>query len=182
MLEALVPSASAQRIIDKNPLHMARMPLIDRLFPGAPILFVERHPCDVVLSCFFANFRLNHAMRSFTDIEEAARTYDAVFTLWSESERRLPLNVHRVRYEHLVTDPEAEVRAALDFLALPFEPAIMDNGAAARARGHISTASYAQVQEPIYQHAVARWKRYRRQLEPVMPILEPWIARLGYTV
>lgn len=180
MLEQLAPDRSTLRIVDKHPLHMARMPLIDRLFPGAPILLVERHPCDVVLSCFMANFRLNHAMRSFTRLEEAALTYDAVFTAWQEAETRLSLNVHRVRYERLVASPETEMRSALDFLGATFEADVLDNVAAAQERGRIRTASYAQVVEPIYQRAVSRWTRYRDQLSPVIPILAPWAQRLGY--
>jgi hypothetical protein len=27
---------------------------------------------------------------------------------------------------------------------------------------------------------VGAWKRYRDELAPVLPILEPWIARFGY--
>ena len=33
-----------------------------------------------------ANFQLNQAMRSFTDLDEAARTYDAVFDAWTRAE------------------------------------------------------------------------------------------------
>lgn len=180
LLERQVPGGSAMRIVDKHPLHMTRMPLIDRMFPGAPILLVERHPCDVVLSCFMANFRLNLAMRSFTVLHEAALTYDAVFTAWREAEARLSLNVHRVRYERLVAAPEAEMRAALDFLGATFNADVLDNVAAAQERGRIRTASYAQVTEPIYQSAVSRWTQYRDQLSPVIPILAPWVERLGY--
>lgn len=174
------PEAAGGRLIDKHPLHMTRMSLIERLFPGAPILLVERHPYDVVLSCFMANFRLNHAMRSFTDIEEAALTYDAVFTAWEEAERRLQLNVHRIRYERLVTYPESEMRAAVAHVGAAFNERLLDNVDAVRKRGHIRTASYAQVTEPIYQRAVARWRRYRTQLAPVIPILAPWAERMGY--
>ncbi len=172
--------ARADLVIDKHPLHMARMPLIDRLFPKARVLLVERHPYDVVLSCFMANFRLNLAMRSFTDLTEAALTYDAVFTAWREAETRLALNVHRVRYERLVTDPASELGAALAFIGADYSPDLLDTAAAAQERGPVKTASYAQVTEPIYQRAVARWQRYREQLEPVIPILRPWAEWMGY--
>ena len=179
-LQTIVPELSGKRIVDKHPLHMARMPLIDALFPGAPILFVERHPFDVVLSCFVSNFRLNHAMRSFTDIEEAARTYDAVLSAWTEARDRLDLQVHQVRYERLVTASEDEMRPVLGFIGARYEPGIFDTVAAAKVRGHVRTASYSQVSEPIYQRSVARWERYREQLEPVRSILAPWAERFGY--
>jgi tetratricopeptide (TPR) repeat protein len=174
--------ANARRIVDKHPLHMARLPLIDRLFPSAKVVMVERHPADVVLSCYMANFLLNTAMRSFTDLEEAARTYDAVFNNYSRARELLPLAIHEVRYERMIEDLEAEMRPLLAFLGLEWRDAVLDNQASAARRGTVRTASYAQIGQPLYQRAVGRWQRYRPHLEPVLPILEPWIARLGYGV
>lgn len=180
VLGTLSPPAPGRTIVDKHPLHMARMPIVHRLFPDARIVFVERHPCDVALSCFMANFALNHAMRSFTDLGETARTYDAVFDAWTRAETLLPLNVHRVRYERMVADLDGEMRALLDFLGLPWDEAVLDNQAAAATRGHVRTASYSQVSEPLYTRAAGRWERYRAQMAPVLPILAPWAEKMGY--
>lgn len=180
-LVAAHPDAAGKRIVDKHPLHMARMPLLHALFPDARILFVERHPFDVVLSCYVSNFRLNHAMRSFIDLREAALTYDAVLSAWTAARGALDLAVHTVRYERLVANTEGEVRAALDFIGAAYDPALIDTVAAAKDRGRIRTASYAQVAEPIYRRSVARWERYREQLAPVREILAPWVERFGYT-
>jgi tetratricopeptide (TPR) repeat protein len=169
-----------QTIVDKHPLHMARMPSIHRLFPEAKIVFVERHPCDAVLSCFMSNFTLNHAMRSFADLEEAARTYDVVFEMWTRSEYLLPLNVHRVRYERMVDDLESEMRPLLAFLDIRWDPNVLDNEGSAARRAHIRTASYAQVTEPIYRRSAGRWTRYRDQMAPILPMLAPWAERMGY--
>ena len=176
------PRSPEQRIVDKHPLRMAGMPIVSRLFPAAPVILVERHPCDAVLSCYMANFQLNDAMRSFTDLEEAARTYDAVFTAWEKAEALLPLRVHRIRYERMVEDLAGEMRPLLDFLGLPWDEKVLDNQGAAAERGHVRTASYSQVQEPIYKRAAGRWERYRDQLAPVLPILAPWAERMGYSL
>ncbi len=178
--DAAVP-ADAALVVDKHPLHMTRVATIHRLFPDARIVLVERHPCDAVLSCFMANFSLNTAMRSFTTLEEAARVYDAAFTIWDRATALLPaMPVHRVRYERMVADLEREMRALLGFLDLAWQPHYADHRASARRRGPVKTASYAQITEPLYARAVARWERYRPHLAPVMPILAPWIAALGY--
>ena len=182
LLDEISPLPPGRTAVDKHPLHMARMPLIHRVFPEAKIIFVERHPCDAVLSCFMANFTLNAAMRSFTRIEEAARTYDAVFDAWTRAEDLLPLRVHRVRYERMVEDLEAEMRPLLDFLGLAWDEKVLDNQAAARERGRVRTASYSQVGEPIYRRAAGRWEGYRDQLAPVLPILAPWAGRMGYEI
>jgi Flp pilus assembly protein TadD len=181
-LAEIQPGPEGTRIVDKFPLHMAKMPLIQRLFPDARIIFVERHPCDAVLSCFMSNFQLNKAMRSFVDLEEAARTYDAVFDHWTRAADLLPLSVHRVRYERMVEDLEAEMRPLLEFLGVPWDPQVLDNQASAAKRTHIRTASYAQVAEPIYRRSAGRWARYREQMKPVLPILATWAERMGYAI
>ena len=40
--------------------------------------------------------------------------------------------------------------------------------------------SFDQVTEPLSTRSVGRWKRYRKQLEPVLPVLLPWAKKLGY--
>ena len=57
---------------------------------------------------------------------------------------------------------------------------MLDHEATARSRGRIKTASYAQVIEPIYKRSAGRWENYRKHLEPVLPILAPWIEKFGY--
>lgn len=178
----LSPAPPGARLVDKHPLHMAHVPLLARLFPGSPVILVERHPCDVVLSCFMANFKLNWAMCSFTSLEEAARTYVAVFDHWLLAIERHPMHIHTVRYETMVEDTAGVTRDLFAFLGLDWTPDVVDNQAAAKRRGHVRTASYAQVSEPIYRRAVARWHRYRLHLEPVLPILTPHIGRMGYSL
>jgi tetratricopeptide (TPR) repeat protein len=181
-LARVSPPGPGQRPVDKYPLNMTRMPLVHRLFPGAPVVFVERHPCDSVLSGFKANFELNYAMRSFTSIEEAARTYDAAMEAWQRAEALLPLRVLRIRYERMVDDLEGEMRPLLAFLGLPWDPKVLDNRGSAERRGHVRTASYAQVGQAIHARSVGQWQRYREQMAPVLPILAPWAERMGYLV
>ena len=179
-LGRISPPRPGQIVADKFPLHMARVPLIHRIFPDARIVFVQRHPCDTVLSCFMANFQLNRAMLSFTDLKEAARLYDAVLDSWTRARDLLALRVHTVRYERMVGDLEGEMRALLGFLDMAWDPRVLDNRAGAAGRDYIRTASYAQVAEPIYQRAAGRWERYRAQMAPVLPILAPWAEKMGY--
>ncbi|MGS1016328.1 tetratricopeptide repeat-containing sulfotransferase family protein [Allosphingosinicella humi] len=182
VLETLAPASPGQRIVDKNPLHMTQMPLIHRIFPDAKVVLVERHPCDAVLSCFMANFSLNRAMRSFVDLEEAARTYDAVFDAWTRATAFLPIDRHHIRYERMVGALEGEMRSLLAFLDIPWDPQVLDNRGSAAKREHIRTASYSQVTEPIYQRAAGRWERYRAQMHDVLGILAPWAERMDYPV
>jgi tetratricopeptide (TPR) repeat protein len=167
-------------VVDKLPLNILGAPLIHRLFPQAKLIFAERHPCDVVLSCFMQNFDLNDAMANFLDLEDAARLYDLVLRFWTKAREVLPLDVHVLRYEALVADKEAEMRALVAFLGLRWDDKALDNEGTAIARGLIATPSYAQVAQPIYARASGRWTRYRHQLADVLPILAPWADKLGY--
>lgn len=167
-------------LVDKQPLNMTRVPLIRRLFPKARFILAERHPYDVVLSCFMANFQLNFAMRSFTSLEEAALTYDAVFSSWETAVDVLGIDYRTVRYERLIVDPAAELRPLVDWLGLEWTDALVDHVPAAQSRGRVRTASYSQIGEPLYTRARYRWRRYASQLAPVIPILKPWAERLGY--
>jgi hypothetical protein len=94
----------------------------------------------------------------------------------------LPLPTHVVRYENVVADRERELRDLFDFLDLDWHDAVLDHQSTALKRGRIKTASYAQVVEPIYTRSAGRWKKYRKHLEPVLPVLDPWIRKFGYSI
>jgi len=174
------PDARTRLLIDKNPLAMGMQAITHRLFPTAPIIFVERHPCDVVLSCFMTRFQPTGFGTNFLTIEDTARLYDEEMQLWTKSVEILPIRTQVVRYELLVGDLEAELRPVAQFLGLDWQPQLLDHRATAQKRAFIKTPSYSQVTEPVHAKAVGRWTHYRTQLEPVLPILEPWVRRLGY--
>lgn len=167
-------------LVDKLPLNLIRIPLIWRVFPNARFILALRHPCDVCLSCFMQSFTANEAMSSFSTLGSTIKTYEAVMGLWQEFIRVLPLRYHAIRYEDLVTDFEKETRALLDFLGVGWNEAVLNHTEHAKQSGIINTPSYHQVTQPIYQHAKYRWKRYAREFEPMMPILQPFIDRFGY--
>lgn len=163
-------------VVDKFPLDMAAAPVIEAMFPGAPMVFAQRHPCDVVLSGFMQPV----GIVNFSDIEAAADYYDAMMSIWTAAREAMGLNVHTIVYEDLVRDPESTLRPLVAFLGLEWDDRILDHQRTARERGTIVTPSYDQVTEPISTRAIGRWKRYREQLEPVLPALLPWAERLGY--
>lgn len=169
-------------LIDKSPLYLNKVAAIRRLFPDARFILALRHPMDVVLSCYITNFRPNAAMSNFLTLERTAELYDASFSAFEEADRLLGLDVFPVVYERMVEDKEAELKPLFDWLGLDWADAESDHLATAAKRGVITTASYAQVNEPIYKRSAGRWTRYREQLEPVIPILQPWIDRLGYSL
>lgn len=181
-LDARLPNAGGAHVVDKLPLNILGTPLIHRIFPDARFIFAQRHPCDVVLSCFMQDFEINDAMANFLDLGDAALLYDGVMTLWEKCGRVLPLSVHDVRYERVVEDAEAELRPLLSFLDLPWDDGLLDHRRTASERGRILAPSYDQVTERIYDRASGRWERYRAEMAGVLPTLSPWAERMGYSV
>jgi tetratricopeptide (TPR) repeat protein len=177
---SLTPLKPGNLLIDKNPLSMNNLPMIRRLFPDAKIILALRHPCDVVLSCFVTNFKLNNGMASFLKLETAAELYDLSFSYFERACQLLAPPVHKILYENVVADLDRELRPLLEFLELPWDERVLDHQSTARSRGHIKTASYSQVVEPIYTRSSGRWRNYRSHLEPIFPVLKPWIDKFGY--
>jgi hypothetical protein len=165
--------------IDKMPLASVALPLIAKLFPNARILFALRDPRDVVLSCFRRRFGMNPSMYQLLTLDGAAAYYDAVMRLSEIYRPLLPLAQHIVRYESLVDDFEGTARAACEFVGVEWDSVIADFAVKARARG-ISTPSAAQVARGLNREGKGVWRRYREQMEPVLPVLEPWAERFGY--
>jgi tetratricopeptide (TPR) repeat protein len=171
-----------QRLVDKNPLSMLSLPLIRRLFPNARIVLTIRHPCDVLLSCFLQDFRAPELALLCRDLATLAGAYSRAFEFWYSQWLLLRPCSYELRYEQLTADLSTEVRKLATFLQLPWHEAMLAPEQHARAKGFISTPSYAQVLEPVNNRSVGRWKHYERHFSDVLAILMPWIERWGYAV
>lgn len=179
---AIRPIAPGKLLVDKNPLTINLLPFARRLFPEARIILALRHPCDVVLSCYMANFRLNEGMASFIRLDTAAELYDLTFRYYEHVQSLMPMPAHTVIYENVVADRESELRKLFEFLGLDWHDAVLEHEKTAVKRGRIKTPSYSQVVEPIYTRAAGRWEKYRKHLEPVLPVLQPWAEKFGYSI
>ena len=100
--------------------------------------------------------------------------------VWEAARETLDLNVHTIAYEDLIADPETALRPVVAALGLPWDNRLLDHSSTAKGRGTLLNTSYNQVTEPLSAAASGRWRRYEKQLEPVLPVLLPWAERLGY--
>ena len=181
-VEHYAGARDGRMVLDTFPLRTLHVAAIARLFPNARVIFMQRHPADVVLSNFMQEFSLNPANLQFTDLARGARLYARTMRMWERVRERLPLRVHTLRYEDLIRDTKPTLMALLQFLGLPWNEAVM-TGHAERARQvRVSTSSYHQVAEPLYDRSIDRWKLYRQQLGPVLPLLTEAAARFGYAL
>ena len=86
--------------------------------------------------------------------------------------------MHRVIYENMVAETEAEVRRMLAYLDLPFEESCLEFHRNTRA---VRTASSEQVRQPIYTDGVGQWRAMEPWLEPLVKALGPALARYPAT-
>jgi tetratricopeptide (TPR) repeat protein len=169
-----------QRLVDKNPLNILRLPVIRRVFPHARILFAIRHPCDVLLSCFMQHFRAPDFALLCADLSNLTLGYRRAMDFWYQQAELLEPTVREIRYESFVGGFETEVRGICEFLELPWDEAMAAPASNARSKGYISTPSYSQVVQPVNKKAVGRWRGYERHFAPVLPMVQPYLERWGY--
>jgi tetratricopeptide (TPR) repeat protein len=170
--EAYLKRASVQRrtdrpmFIDKLPNNWLYVPFIRLILPNARIIDARRHP----LACCLSNFRQHFARgQDFTyDLEHVGRYYADYVRLMAHVDAVLPGAVHRVIYERMVDDTEAEVRALLDYCRLGFEPQVLEFYKTERA---VRTPSSEQVRRPIYREATEEWRAYEPHLDPLKQAL-----------
>lgn len=146
-------------LVEKNVRFPLDLPLIAKLFPNAKILVVVRDPRDAVFEA--CRHQGGGEGLPIFSLEECARSYAAIQVFAEKCRAKLPLAFHDVRYENLVNDFAAEAGSALTFLDIK------------APRGLPALSQRAR-------ESAGAWQRYAQQLAPVLPILEPWIAKFGY--
>jgi tetratricopeptide (TPR) repeat protein len=169
-----------ERLIDKNPLNILRLPVIRRLFPASPILLAVRHPCDVILSCYMQHFGDADFALLCRDLPSIASGYRRMFDSWYRQSAKLGVAAHEVQYEKLVADFEPGIRRICEALTLDFEPAMLEPARHASGKAFISTPSYSQVVKPVNTRSVDRWRHYERHFTAALPALAPYLQRWGY--
>jgi hypothetical protein len=113
------------RLLLKNPLHTGRVPTIRQVFPAADFIHIVRDPHDLVPSCLHFWMRISEAHglqrptgagledRIFESILRLDRRIDATWPSIPERHR------YRTRYEDLVADPVAVLRAIYEHFGWP---------------------------------------------------------------
>ncbi len=154
---------AARCLIDKTPLNFIHLGLIALLFPRARIIHLRRDARDTCLSCYFHNFSHSHDFSySLEHLGLFHGQYQRLMQHWQEV---LPLDIHHLDYEALVESPAEETARLLAYCQLPEPEAALDH--TANPHASITTASLYQARQPVYRHAVQRWRHYRDFIQPL---------------
>lgn len=153
--------------IDKMPINFLYCGLISLAMPHAKMINLVRHPMDTCYSNFKMLFNAG-APYSYS-LDDLGHYYVAYYHLMQHWHNALPQKIHQVEYEALTEDLERVARQTLDFCDLTWSADVLEfhkNSAAS------TTASAAQVRQPLYKSSVARWRHYEQELTPLRRILE----------
>ncbi len=167
-------------VIDKMPLNILEIPIINRVFPKAKFILALRHPLDCILSCWMQNFQNNAAMANFVELDRTVQMYCITMEILNHCQKRYSLDCIVVRYEDVILDYKQEITNILKFLDLEWEDKIASYRQTAKNRTEINTPSHHQVIKPIYNTAHNRWKNYELYLKKYDDPLQKWLHVFGY--
>jgi tetratricopeptide (TPR) repeat protein len=159
---------TAPFFVDKMPNNCLYVGFIHLILPNARIIDARRHP----LGCCFSGFKQQFARgQNFSyDLADIGRYYRDYVDLMAHVDAVLPGRVHRVFYESMIDNTEAEVRRLLDYCGLPFEEQCLRFYETDRA---VRTPSSEQVRQPIFRDAMDHWRHYEEWLGPLKQALGP---------
>ena len=148
---------------DKNPGNFMMAGLALRALPRARILHLRREPMDACFSNLKELFGGNAHAYSYElgDLATHHRNYSRLMAHWHAI---APGRILDVNYEDMVSDPAATTQRVMAYLGLPYDESQLRVEASAAP---VSTASSAQVRQPIHTRNIGGWKRYAAQLEPL---------------
>ena len=130
--------------------------LILRALPQAKILHLRRNPMDACFSNLKELFGGNAHPYSYdlADLAAHHRNYSRLMTHWHAI---APGRILDVNYEDMVSEPEATTRRGD---GLPGTAVRRPARSASRANAApVSTASSAQVRQPIHRRNIGGWRR-----------------------
>jgi tetratricopeptide (TPR) repeat protein len=152
----------ADRYLDKTPFNYLYCGLIRKAFPQARIIHLVRDPMDACYAVFKTLF--SRAYYYSYDLDELAAYYVAYRELMDHWRGLMPGVILDVRYEALVTDPEAESRRIAEFVGIPWSRDLVE---IQDSTAPCATASAAQVRQPIYTSSIGLWRNVAAPMEPV---------------
>jgi hypothetical protein len=103
---------------EKSPEHTGHLSRIRQQFPDAKILVIYRDGRDVASSLTKVPWMSDDVYVNFV-------VWLYYYRIARDAQQRALPNARFVRYEDVVTRPEHEFRGILDFLELPYEPAVV---------------------------------------------------------
>lgn len=160
--EARFPEA--ERLINKSLLNFAYAGMIAAMFPESTIVETRRDAIDTCLSCYFKDLKVAHQYSvRLNTLGRFYRYYAQNMRHWRETLQ----NLVSVQYESFIQDADSGTAALKSAMGLDTQA----NQASGGRYRFVQTFSAWQVRQPIYTHAVRRWRNYEKHLVPLIDAL-----------
>ncbi len=157
----------AARITDKSITSYMHIGLLKLAMPNARFVVVRRDPRDNLLSMYKNKFPEGTHPYAY-DMKVLARYYGTFVEMVDFWRERVPDWFYEVSYDELVSNPEEESRKLIDACGLDWEDACLNFH---ENKNKVQTLSLFQVRQPISKGSLKGWKRYEKDLEPMIEIL-----------
>lgn len=165
-------SNGAKRFLDKMPLNLLLAPLIIRALPNARIVWLVRHPLDIVVGNYRQLLELQSHSYAYTlSLETTALFTSESIRLAEKLAAKHSEQVHMVKYEALINEPAAAGRALAQFCGLDWRD---EYAHIERNSTPVGSASAVQVRSPLHARFVGRWKHYEPYLDGARAVLDSY--------
>ena len=149
--------------IDKLPLNYLYIGLIAKSLPNAKIIHLTRHPLDTCYAIYKTLFK--DAYPFSYCLNDLGRYYLAYHKLMKHWHQVLPGKILDVSYDKLVENQLSESRKIIEYCNLEWQEQCLSFHLNPQTS---TTASSAQVRQPIYTSSVEKWRHYETQLQPLI--------------
>ncbi|MCI0519982.1 MAG: sulfotransferase [Chloroflexi bacterium] len=173
--EQAMAAQGKQRWAEKTPDHLEHAATIRRVFPASPIVRIVRDPRDAALSLTKVPWGAHsyiEGLLSWRRMEDASASFFATDGL-----------THTLRYEDLVSEPQATVAALCAFLGEEYEAGMLDTSATGRAINARNVPWKDKVSQPVDASRAEAWRSSLTPQENLLAeaLLGDRMAEYGYT-
>jgi hypothetical protein len=134
---------------------------MNRLWPDAVYISVNRDPMDTGLSMFFQDFPDNQGqMCNLNNIGFFVNSYQQLMTIWKPL---LGKRLLSISYEQLVSQPDEQSRLIYAHCGLNPDEVCREKS----ETGGTRTMSVWQARQPIHTESIGRHEKYKSFLQPL---------------
>lgn len=137
--------------LDKGIMNTFFLPLLAKLLPGAPVIFMQRDGAETAFSIYKQNFSEYYWFKY---------NYKDAFLHWKQTNEWVPAATEKMgvssiqlKYEDLIHDAKTQISKVLQSFGLSWEESILDYH---QSQSQVDTASYAQVRQSLYSSSL-KW-------------------------
>jgi len=164
-------NASESIITDKMTQNFRYIGFILKAFPEAKIINLKRDSRAVCWSIYKSYFPAKGLGFAFNmkDLARYCNSYNELMIFWHEL---FPNKIYDICYEDLTTNQEEETKKLLEYCELDWDDNCLNFHKNKRT---VKTTSSLQVREKMYQGSSEAWKKYEKQIQPLIDGLKPYL-------